>query len=208
MFFFGETLIKTVQFYRHFPLKTSVAEHHLVLKVIFFFFFFIFLTKHPRRIACSSCLCCAIHSQCEMRFNKMWMPPPWIVICFCFKDISMWLQACINDSWHALEKCTLRHWKEIRFIGFPYKNTAICCLLRPLHTWLTIWLSPRSLCRSVGCVTPSQQKPRGVVEDNRGHLLSVCFLWCPATKLCRQSTHRYPCAPCCAWGPGLTEAPL
>lgn len=56
------------------------------------------------------------------------------------------------------------------------------------------------LCCSVGFVTHSQQKPHGWVEDNRGHLLSVCFLWCPATKLCCQNTQGYPCAPHCAWG--------
>lgn len=69
------------------------------------------------------------------------------------------------------------------------------------HIHLTESQACLRLCCSVRFVTQSQQKPRGWVEDNRGHLLSVCFLWCPATKLCCQNTQGYPCAPRCAWGP-------
>lgn len=69
------------------------------------------------------------------------------------------------------------------------------------HIHLTESQASMCLCCSVGFVTQSQQKPCGWVQDNRGHLLSVCFLWCPATKLCCQNTQGYPCAPRCAWGP-------
>lgn len=55
------------------------------------------------------------------------------------------------------------------------------------------------LCCSEGLVTQSRQKPHGWVNDNTGHLLSACFLWCPATKLCCQNTQGYPCASHCAW---------
>lgn len=48
--------------------------------------------------------------------------------------------------------------------------------------------------------TQSQQKPHGWVEDNRGHLSSVCFLWCAATKLCCQNTQGCPRALLCAQG--------
>lgn len=48
--------------------------------------------------------------------------------------------------------------------------------------------------------TQSQQKPHGWAEDNGGHLSSVCFLWCAATKLCCQNTQGCPCALLCAQG--------
>lgn len=71
-------------------------------------------------------------------------------------------------------------------------------------TRISSWLNCRLLCVSVAqwvLLPHSQQKRRGLVKDNRGHLLSVYFLWCSATKLCCQNTQGYPCALCCAWGP-------
>lgn len=88
-------------------------------------------------------------------------------------------------------------------------SAAICCLLitcsrKLVHTQCMthiLHLASLRLCCSVGFVTESQQKSHGWVEDNRGHLLSVCFIWCPATKLCCQNTQGYPCARSCVWGP-------
>lgn len=41
----------------------------------------------------------------------------------------------------------------------------------------------------------ANRKPHGWAEDNTGHLLSVCFLWCAATKRCRLPEH--PGVPTC-----------
>lgn len=38
-----------------------------------------------------------------------------------------------------------------------------------------------------GFCNPELAEASWLMEDNRGHLLSVCFLWCPATKLCCQN---------------------
>lgn len=55
--------------------------------------------------------------------------------------------------------------------------------------------------------------PHGWAEDNTGHLLSVCFLWCAATERCNVPEH--PGVPTCValypWrgggGGGLAEVP-
>lgn len=51
--------------------------------------------------------------------------------------------------------------------------------------------------------------PHGWAEDNTGHLLSVCFLWCAATKRCSLPEH--PGVPTCVapypGRDGLAEAP-
>lgn len=69
---------------------------------------------------------------------------------------------------------------------------------------ISTWLNCRLLCVAVAqwvLLPHSQQKPHGWVKDNRGHLLSVYFLWCSATQLCCQNTQGYPRALCSARGP-------
>lgn len=45
------------------------------------------------------------------------------------------------------------------------------------------------------CWSQSNITPHGWSEDNKGHLLSVCFLWCAATKRCSLPEH--PGVPTC-----------
>lgn len=55
----------------------------------------------------------------------------------------------------------------------------------------------------------ANRKPHGRAEDNTGHLLSVCFLWCAATKRCRLPEHPGvpTCVAPCPGTDGLAEAP-